>query len=95
MRWKRGDVCKGKDGKKDRTSTGRGRQRYKAKTGRVEGNKAEAKRTSLDEVFHLASVCHVDCHFSSRKQVERLHLQYRIFKNAWSHCGPLSQKQSI
>lgn len=52
---------------------------------RVKGNKVKEKR-SLLEIFHLASVCHVGCHFNSGKQVECLHFQYGFFKNEWSHC---------
>lgn len=35
-------------------------------------------------MFHLALVYHVACHFSSGKQVERLHFQYGFLKNEWT-----------
>lgn len=66
-------------------STGTGRQNFTVQMERVKGNKVKEKR-SLLEIFHLASVCHVGCHFNSGKQVERLHFQYGFFKNEWSHC---------
>lgn len=85
----------GKDGKEDRMLTGTGRQNYTVKTERVKGNKVEAKRRCLLEIFRLASVCHADCHFGSGKQVEHLHLQCSIFKNAWSHCPKNIQSNGI
>lgn len=72
------------DGKKDRVYANRKTAKHLKNT--VTGSKVEAKRGSLYDIFHLASFCNAGYEFSSKKQVEHLHLQNGIFKNAWRTC---------